>query len=90
MELDTGASVTTVPKSVWTNVLASKPVENMDIKLHSYSGHEISVSGEANVQVAYPDQNVVVLPVVVTGKDGPVLMRREWLSVLKLHELGTS
>ena len=90
MELDTGASVTTVPKSVWTNVLASKPVENMDIKLHSYSGHKISVSGEANVQVAYPDQNVVVLPVVVTGKDGPVLMRREWLSVLKLHELGTS
>lgn len=44
-ELDTGASVTTIPKSVWTNVLASKPVERMDITLHSYSGHEISVSG---------------------------------------------
>jgi len=51
--------------------------------MFSYSGHEISVSGEANVQVAHPDHNVV-LPVVVTGKDGPVLMRREWLSVLKL------
>ena len=83
MELDTGASVTIIPKSMWTDVLASKPVERTDIKLRSYSGHEISVIGEAKVQVAYRDQKAV-LPVVITGNDGPVLMGRNWLSVLKL------
>ena len=35
MELDTGASVTIIPKSVWTDVLASKPVEHTDLKLRS-------------------------------------------------------
>ena len=71
------------PKNMWTDVLASKPVERTDIKLRSYSGHEISVIGEAKVQVAYRDQKAV-LPVVITGNDGPVLMGRNWLSVLKL------
>ena len=83
MELDTGASVTIIPKSIWTDVLASKPVERTDVKLRSYSGHEIPVIGEAKVQVAYRDQEAV-LPVVVTGNDGTVLMGRDWLSVLKL------
>ena len=35
MELDTGASVTIIPKSVWTDVLASRPVEHTDLKLRS-------------------------------------------------------
>ena len=83
MELDIGASVTIIPKSVWTDALASKPVERTDIKLCSYSAHEISVIGEAKVQVAYRDQKAV-LPIVITGNDGPVLMGRDWLSVLKL------
>ena len=52
MELYTRDSVAIIPKSVWTDVLASKTVERTDIKLRSYSGHEISVIGEAKVQVA--------------------------------------
>jgi len=82
-ELHTGASVTIIPKSIWTDVLTSKPVEHTDVKLRSYSGHEIPVIVEAKVQVAYRDQEAV-LPVVITGNDGPVLMGRDWLSVLKL------
>ena len=35
MELDTGASVTFIPKRAWTDVLASKPVEQTDLKLRS-------------------------------------------------------
>ena len=35
MELDTGASVTIIPKRAWTDVLASKPVEHTDLKLRS-------------------------------------------------------
>ena len=63
--------------------LASIPVEHTDVKLRSYSGHEIPVIGEAKVQVAYRDQEAV-LPAVITGNDGPVLMGRNWLSVWKL------
>ena len=48
MELDTGAFVTIIPKSTWTDVLASKPVERTDVKLRSYSGHEIPVIGEGS------------------------------------------
>ena len=83
MEPDTGASVTIIPKSMWTDVLASKTVECTDIKLRSYSGHKISVVGKAKVQVVYRDQKAA-LPVVITGNDGPALMGRDWLSVLKM------
>ena len=41
MELDTGGSLTIIPKNVWTDFLASKTVERTDIKLRSYSGHLI-------------------------------------------------
>ena len=84
MELDTGASVTIVPKSVWNDVLAAKPLQQTDVKLRSYSGHEIPVVGEAKVQVSFGNQEAH-LPIIVTANDGPVLMGRNWLSVLKLN-----
>ena len=83
MELDTGASVTIVPKSVWNDVLTAKPLQQTDVKLRSCSGHEIPVVGEAKVQVSYGNQEAH-LPIIVTANDGPVLMGRNWLSVLKL------
>ena len=58
-------------------------MERTELKLRSYFGHEIPVIGEAKVQVAYRDQEVV-LPVVITGNDDSVLMGHDWLSVLKL------
>ena len=83
MELDTGASVTIIPNNVWTDVLAAKSLQQTDVKLRSYSGHEIPVVGEAKVQVSYGDQQAC-LPVIVTAGDGPALMGRNWLSVLRL------
>ena len=53
MELDTGASAIIIPKSVWIDVLASKPVECTDIKLCSYSGQQFSVIGGSNC-VSWP------------------------------------
>ena len=76
MELNTRDSVAIIPKSVWTDVLASKTVERTVIKLRSYSRHE-------RFKLRRRDQKAV-LPVVITGNDGPVLMGRDWLSVLKL------
>lgn len=73
MELDTGASVMIIPNNVWTDALAAKSLQQTDMKLHSYSGHEIPVVGEAEVQVSYGDQQAY-LPVIVTAGDGPALM----------------
>lgn len=77
MELDTGASVTIIPKNVWYDVLAT------DLKLRSYSGHEIPMAGEAEFRVSHHNQEVS-LPVFITENDGPVLMGRDWLATLKL------
>ena len=57
-------------------------MQQTDVKLRSYSGHEIPVLGEAKVQVSYGNQEAH-LPIIVTANDGPVLMGRNWLSVLK-------
>ena len=83
MELDAGASATIVPKSVWNDILTAKPLQQTDVKLRSYSGHEIPVLEEAKVQVSYGNQEAH-LPIIVTANDGPALMGRNWLSVLKL------
>ena len=84
LELDTGASVTIIPNHFWSSVLAAKSLQQTDVKLKSYSRHEIPVLGEAKVQVSYVDQQAC-LPVIVTTGDGPALMGRNWLSVLRLH-----
>lgn len=61
----------------------SETLQRTDVKLRDYSGHEIPVVGEAKVHVSYGNQQAC-LPVFVTARDGPVLMGRNWLSVLKL------
>ena len=73
LELDTGASVTIIPNHLWSGVLAAKPLQQTDVKLKSYSGHEIPVLGETKVQVSCGDQQAC-LPVIVTAGDGPALM----------------
>ena len=81
--LDTGSSVTITPNNVWTDVLAAKSLLQTDVKLRSYSGHEIPFVGEAKVHVSYGDQQAC-LPVIVTASNGPTRVGRNWLSVLKV------
>ena len=83
MELDTGASVTIIPKNVWYGVLATKPLKETDLKLRRFSGPEIPVVGEAEVRVSHHNQEIS-LPVFITDNVGPVLIGRDWLSALKL------
>ena len=75
LELDTGDSVTIIPNHVWSGVLAAKSLQQTDVKLKSYSGHEIPVLGEAKVQVSHGHQQAC-LPVIVTAGDGLALMGR--------------
>ncbi|XP_028403427.1 uncharacterized protein K02A2.6-like [Dendronephthya gigantea] len=84
MEVDTGAAVSIMPESVWRKLSSTKPVRKSNVKLRSYSGHEIPVLGEIDVGVVYGNQKAH-LPVIVTNNEGPVLLGRNWLSVLKLN-----
>ena len=84
MEVDTGASLTVIPNNVWKEVLASKPLRDTKVKLKSYSGHEIPVKGEVDVRVVYGNQEAH-LPMIVTESEGPVLLGRNWLAVLRLN-----
>lgn len=84
MEVDTGATVTFVPKNDGKEVLAAKPVRATDVKSRSYSGHENPVKGKVDVCVMYGDQEAY-LPTIVTDNEGHLLLGCNWLSALKLN-----
>jgi len=50
LELDTGACVTVIPENVWRDQLGSLPLQESDVTLKSYSGHDIPVVGESTIQ----------------------------------------
>jgi len=68
---------------MWRDQLGSVPLQESDVTLKSYSGHDIPVVGESTVHVQYNAQETD-LPVIVTKGDGVALMERDWLSTLKL------
>ena len=84
IEVNTGATVSIMPEKVWRKVLSAKRVRKSNLKLRSYSGHEVPIIGEIDVRVVYGNQKAH-LPIVVTKNEGPVLLGRNWLSVLKLN-----
>ncbi|XP_046856097.1 uncharacterized protein K02A2.6-like [Xenia sp. Carnegie-2017] len=84
MEVDTGAVVSIMPENVWRNVLSAKFIRKSNVRLQSYSGHEVPVRGEVDVCVEHGKQKAK-LPIVITQNKGPVLLGRNWLTVLKLN-----
>lgn len=80
MELDNGSSVTIILNNLWVDVFPKSALYRSDVKLRSYSGHEMLVMGEATIRVRYGNQEAC-LPAVVTAGDGPAIMDRNWLSV---------
>ena len=84
MEIDTGASVSVIPESIYQQKLKRIPLEAKHIELRSYSGQKIPVLGTAQVPVSYKGQQAE-LPVVVVKGDKPALLGRNWLKSLKLN-----
>jgi len=64
--------------------LGSEPLQESDVTLKSYSGHDIPVVGESTVHIQYNDQEAD-FPVIITKGDGVALLGRDWLSALKLN-----
>ena len=69
---------------MWRDHLGSVPLQESDVTLKSYSGHDIPVVGESTVHVRYNAQGAH-LPVIITKGDGVALMGRDWLFTLKLN-----
>ena len=88
MDLDTGASVSVINNTVWTQI-GSPVLNKVSGNLRDYSHNKIPCLGYCKVNVRYGDQEHSLRLFVVKGT-GSSLFGREWLSKIKLdwHELG--
>ena len=84
MELDTGASVSLMGEDTYRLIQDSaSSLQQSSVKLHTYTGEPIKVIGATDVTVEHNDQSMT-LPLIVMKGEGPPLLGRNWLSVLKL------
>ena len=85
MELDTGASVSLIPESLYNKELRdTAPLKSSRVILRTYTGEIIPVLGELTVQVEYGSQKMK-LPLLVVKSEGPALLGRNWLRQLSLN-----
>ena len=86
MEIDTGASVSIVSQHTLEIIregTTSLVLKESAVKLQTYTGEVIGVCGSTMVPVEHNGQTVT-LPLIVTVGNGPSLLGRDWLSVLRL------
>ena len=84
MQLDTGATVSILPKVLYDQQFNQWPLHGTKIKLKAYNGVRIPVYGEVHLPVVY-EQQELLLPLTVVDGDGPPLLGRNWLEQLKLN-----
>lgn len=78
LEIDTGCSLTVMNEKTFQTMFqgAKTPrIRQVQIKLETYTGHPVKVSGAAHVRVKYMHQSVK-LPIIVVERDGPSLLGR--------------
>lgn len=85
-EIDTGCSVSIMNerefREIWKKYKRPQ-IKQTQLTLKSYTGEEISVVGETEVEVRYKRQ-VKTLPLVIVRGTGPSLLGRGWLEAIKL------
>ena len=87
MELDTGASYSLISEHTYQSIWPEKdgPVlQESSVKLHTYTGEQVTVVGHIIVFVHCNNQTVELQLLVVKGK-GPSLFGRNWLNAIKLN-----
>ena len=83
-QVNTGASLSIINLHDYQKFLAdSTPLMPSSKQFHTYTGHQVKVSGEGSVTVSYQQQQIsAILTVVENG--GPPLLGRDWLRQLRL------
>ena len=83
MEVDMGASRSTVSKHVYDAELSDYPIQPVRVILRNYSGEKIPVVGKITVPVKYENQEHILDLIVVEG-NLPTLFGRDWLSSIRV------
>ena len=84
MEVDTGATVTVVPKEVYNRHLSHVKLQPSAVKLQAYNGERLKVLGEAMVHIRYKGQQACDKLIVVDVKEKPAVLGRNWISHFQL------
>ena len=86
MEVVTGASVSIINRTTFDRIRngqSTLDLNESNVRLSTYTGEPIEVEGSTIVQVEHNDQSLS-LPLIVTKGDGPTLLGRDWLLLLRL------
>ncbi|RLJ22797.1 hypothetical protein DJ031_00255, partial [bacterium endosymbiont of Escarpia laminata] len=97
MEVDTGATLSIISEETWRRQWSPpRPrLEGTQDTLRTYTGQCVKISGIADVTVEGNNGERHILPLMVVPGNGPSLLGRNWLSVLRLdwstiHHVDTS
>ena len=84
LQLDTGATVSILPKVLYDQQFNQWPSRGTNVKLKAYNGVRIPVYGQVHLPVVY-EQQELALPLIFVDRDAPPLIGRNWLNQLKLN-----
>ena len=83
MEIDTGAAISIMSSTDYSNYLSHVKLLPCKTTLKTYTGEAVETLGEIIVKVTHGNQ-LKELPLVIVQGQGPTLLGRNWLKVLKL------
>ena len=83
MEVDTGASLSLINETTYSQIASSLPLKPTTTQLSTYTGEHLPILGTADVTVEYNSQSVELSVIVVKGS-APNLLGRDWLSTIQL------
>ena len=83
MEVDTGAAVSIISMDTYQKLFLDTKLNSSNLRLKTYTGEPMPVSGELDVEVHYGSQ-VCTLSLTVVEGSGPSLLGRDWLCHLTL------
>ena len=83
-QVDTGAALTVMSHEVYSKHF-KEPLLHCNKTLKTYTGEEVSIVGETNVEVCSTiEGNKKVLPLLVLENKGPNLLGRNWLTDIQI------
>lgn len=86
MELDTGSALTICPYELYLKYFSHVKLNAANIKLLTYSGNEVRVTGQALVKVTYNKEcyHLSLVVVEIERPNQPMLLGRDWLKFIRL------
>jgi hypothetical protein len=83
-EIDTGSAVTLISDVTYKKFLLGKvQVQPSKCKLRTYTGEALEILGTCDVQIIHKGSNYT-MPLLIVQGQGPSLIGRDWLSVIRL------